>query len=40
MLEELGAVFPQDGPPDPERLLAVFRAWDTEMVEEGASAGR
>lgn len=33
MLEELGAVVPTDGPPDPERVLAVFRAWDTEIVE-------
>jgi quercetin dioxygenase-like cupin family protein len=33
MLEELGAVFPQDGPPDPQRVLDVFRAWDTEIVE-------
>lgn len=32
LVEELGAILPPDGPPDPETLAAVFSRWDTELV--------
>jgi len=32
LLEELGRVLPAHGPPDPKRIVALFRRYDTELV--------
>jgi mannose-6-phosphate isomerase-like protein (cupin superfamily) len=32
LIEDLGAIMPTDGPPDAQRLEAVFARWDTELV--------
>lgn len=32
LIEELGAVMPVDGPPDPAAVAAVFARWDTEIA--------
>jgi mannose-6-phosphate isomerase-like protein (cupin superfamily) len=33
LVEELGALLPADGPPDPATLAALFARYDTEIIE-------
>ena len=34
LVEELGALLPQDSPPDPDVVAALFAKWETEIVAQ------